>query len=148
MGCDIHCYMEIKNNNGDWHCDEIYRTSFDEESEKKFDLLPVYNHRDYELFSILANVRNDGEIIPISEPRGFPEDASNEVEDEYMNWGSDAHSASYMTLKELMDNVEKYKIVKRSGFVSSKTYNEYVLTGVKPQMWCGWTTDPDYKQLE
>lgn len=148
MGCDIHCYMEIKNVNGDWQCDGIYRKSFDSESEKDFDLVPVYNNRNYELFSILANVRNDGKIVPISKPRGFPKNASNEIEDEYRNWGLDAHSASYMTLQELINNVEKYKVVKRSGFVSSKTYNEYVLTGVKPQMWCGCTTDPNYKQLE
>lgn len=72
--------MEIKNGNGDWYCDEIYRKSFDSESEKDFDLLPIYIDRNYELFSILANVRNNGEIIPISEPRGFPKNASNEIE--------------------------------------------------------------------
>jgi len=87
MGCDIHIYIEVKTVNG-WE---------------------LYSHpnvsRDYGLFTKMAGVRNyfEGEITPISEPRGLPEDASFLVKKSFENWDIDAHSASYLTSEEIIE---------------------------------------------
>lgn len=83
MGCDIHLHIEIKIA-GQWHhyaCPKI--------------------DRNYELFSIMADVR--GNLPAISEPKGLPEDASIITKmnyDEY--WSGDAHSKSYLNSDELV----------------------------------------------
>ena len=84
MGCDIHMNIEVKTENG-W---ELY---------SKPDV-----ERNYRFFAKLANVRNEfGDIEPISAPRGIPSDASYLVRKSYEKWGSDAHSASYITCEEI-----------------------------------------------
>ena len=68
--------------------------------------------RNYNLFSILADVRNGygfaglktGEgFVPISNPRGVPDDASLEYKEHVERWRADGHSHSYHTLKHLLD---------------------------------------------
>lgn len=70
----------------------------------------LWDGRRYDLFAILADVRNgygfagiptgDG-FNPISQPRGIPRDVTNEVRADYDEYGSDAHSASYHSLRHL-----------------------------------------------
>ena len=62
----------------------------------------VNEKRNYALFGLLAGVRNY-DIKPIAPPRGFPKDVSKSIAEEYDSWGSDAHSASWLTLAELMN---------------------------------------------
>lgn len=61
-----------------------------------------YGGRNYYLFGILAGVRYD-RIEPISEPRGVPNDISEAYKEQLKQWEGDAHSKSYLTLKELLD---------------------------------------------
>jgi hypothetical protein len=81
MGCDIHAFVEVK----------IGKKWF------------VYNHpdivRDYDLFSKMAGVR--GQAKPISLLRGLPKDLSMIAQIANEHWGSDGHSHSWLTLKEL-----------------------------------------------
>lgn len=86
MGCDIHAMMEKKGRYGYW------KNAGDPDIG-----------RDYEMFAVLAGVRNDNDIEPISPPKGLPDDASGAFEGWFAAWGSDAHSASYLTLKELKE---------------------------------------------
>lgn len=84
MGCDIHAHVEIKIDN-QWH---------------------HYNHpsaaRRYALFARMADVRNSGGIEPITPPRGLPEDATFTTRFDYAErWGSDAHSASWLSADEV-----------------------------------------------
>jgi len=88
MGCDIHAYLEVKNNNGDW--------LFINEPEK-------INQRNYRLFATLAGVRNSFGIDPISNPRGIPEDVTDYVKGEFDTWEGDGHNHSYLTAKELLE---------------------------------------------
>jgi len=87
MGCDIHAYAEKKNADG------------------KYELVGMSNDffawRQYGLFAFLAGVRNYSAITPISEPRGIPDDLSEYVKSAYEDWGSDAHSASWLSSEEL-----------------------------------------------
>ena len=62
-----------------------------------------YDGRNYNLFGVLAGVRSREEGM-IDYPRDLPDDLSEEIRDEYMSWGCDAHSATYYTLDELLDS--------------------------------------------
>lgn len=70
-----------------------------------------YSGRNYNLFAILANLRNGrgfagvltGEpTVPIDAPRGVPDDASLAYRNEVDNWGTDGHSHSWFSLHELL----------------------------------------------
>jgi len=62
-----------------------------------------YDGRNYNLFGVLAGVRSR-EAEMIDYPRDLPDDVSEEIRDEYMNWGCDAHSASHYYLSELLES--------------------------------------------
>lgn len=83
MGCDIHVHVEVKID-GIW---EHYA-------------FPNVR-RNYRLFAKMAGVRNSYDIDPISKPKGVPGDATKLTSLDYRDWGSDAHSASYMGLDEI-----------------------------------------------
>lgn len=90
MGCDIHAIIEKRGrytwiNKGD----------------------PDIG-RNYELFAVLANVRNEDGIPCIAEPRGAPRDCSSAFRGWLASWEGDAHSASWVTLAEMKAyNVEQ-----------------------------------------
>ncbi|MFA5697672.1 MAG: hypothetical protein WC888_04550 [Candidatus Izemoplasmatales bacterium] len=88
MGCDIHSFAEKKNQNGQYIIIE--------------DLCP-FDWRSYSVFGFLAGVRNYSNIIPISTPRGLPDDVCQEIKDDFESRGYDAHSASWLSIKELTD---------------------------------------------
>ncbi len=100
MGCDIHMWVERKETDGKWH------------------LVPdakVYNYRSYRLFGFLAGVCGDGPAI--AEPRGWPDDMSDELEqflgfdfegpenydnrDKRLRWPGD-HTPSWLTADEIL----------------------------------------------
>jgi hypothetical protein len=99
MGTDIHIVAEVFRD-GAWHLADV----------------DVPDGRNYWAFAVLAGVRNGygfagadrgDPLIPISEPRGLPEDLSLELrappEDEAVDipWLGD-HSFSWVTLEELL----------------------------------------------
>lgn len=77
MGCDIHLHAE-KLVDGKWvHI--VPPTGVDSFGDD-FGYTPRwYRGRNYELFAVLAGVRNYGDITPIAEPRGIPGDISEET---------------------------------------------------------------------
>lgn len=84
-----------------------------------------YTGRNYELFAFLANVRNRFDIVPLSEPRGWPKDLSEALEKELKEyWDSDGHSASWFTLRELLEADWDRKI-RVGGVVPADVY-EYL----------------------
>lgn len=113
MGCDIHIFLERKNNENHWVDSMIYENDeFD-----GFESLSYYP-RNYTLFATLAGVRGDN---PIANPRGIPEDCSLEYKKMCDDWGDDGHSHSYFTLRELLDITPKCSEFKESSL------NEFVL---------------------
>lgn len=96
MGCDIHSYPERKVN-GQWHYIVGVFGSSDYPDDEPF------AWRDYSVFAFLAGARNYSDVVPIVEPRGLPRDASQSTKDEYEGWGLDAHTPSWLSVKELND---------------------------------------------
>jgi hypothetical protein len=74
----------------------------------------------------LAGVRNYDRCEPLSEPRDLPEDVSKEIKKEYEEWGYDAHSASYLTIKELI-----------CFDYDKKFWNRRVSKQIGPNSWTG-----------
>lgn len=87
MGCDIHTHAERKV--GDRY--------------EKIEGLEPFDWRAYGMYGFLAGVRNYSDVTPIAQPRGIPADASAPVQSNYTLWGVDAHSASWLDVRELAD---------------------------------------------
>lgn len=94
MACDIHAHTEVKIN-GVWH---------------------HYAHprigRLYQLFARMGDVRNEEEndpdrIEPVAANRGIPDDATFMTKFDHDRWDTDAHSASWMSGKEV-DELEQW----------------------------------------
>ncbi len=95
MGCDIHMAVERRKANGTWE--------YMQGPKDKYGRTDYYNGRSYFLFSLLADVRNRGRVVPFSRPRGTPDDISAETRKRIDSWAGDGHSHSYFTIKELLD---------------------------------------------
>jgi hypothetical protein len=91
MGCDIHIHTEVRKCKYWQHA-----TGNFSEGSAPFDW------RSYNLYGFLAGVRNYSAVEPICEPKGFPDDASPETNASYEYWDCDAHSATWLTLEELL----------------------------------------------
>lgn len=107
MGCDIHTFVETKtfrnqrdnkiNNVLDEYSDELLEWETVGKEEGTY-----YSERNYYVYAMLADVRNyDGGVIPISQPKGVPKDASEIYKKYSDDWNGDGHSHSYFTLSEL-----------------------------------------------
>lgn len=105
MGCDIHSFAEKRNKQTNkWEkVEDVFSLDkYDKERLKKDKGKNPFNWRSYSMFAFLAGVRNYNHYEPLSEPKGLPDDISDEVKEEYGE-GWDYHSASFLTAKELLD---------------------------------------------
>ncbi|EJW19182.1 hypothetical protein M5X00_17335 [Paenibacillus alvei] len=156
MGCDIHLFVERKGDDGLWRAvmgvnepkiEELrsyiqkdkergvttvyWETRLQEEEAGTFNFL--HDGRNYNLFSILAGVRNNHRISAISEPRGLPDDVTEKVESISDEWGSDGHSHSYLSATELVQ-FDWNQFIKLEGWVDANNYKEFKEKG-SPFMW-------------
>lgn len=168
MGCDIHLAVEVRER-GKWRRVLPPEPARDpwlvEQAEKHSDswygtraAVDWYSDRNYRVFAVLANVRNSGEITPISEPRGLPDDMSQEVAaliapDEDSNDVSlGEHSQSWLTLAELQAYPWEGEAVE-TGVVSLEQFMDRiqkfgmgypVRSSKRPyHEWCGSTMGPN-----
>lgn len=155
MGCDIHVRLEIKRTiNGEkkWVTADYFSKNplYEEGDEfgREYEVVSIYSDRNYSLFSLLAGVRNYGDNVPISEPKGVPDDCSEDVLKDYEQWECDAHSASYFTLKELMDFYGENKKQKMRGMISPQQQYELDVLGKVPSSWCQGTNMIGYEFRE
>lgn len=188
MGCDIHTMAEVQKDVFDrekeewvsapdeaaWKAlkREVFPYAYHHEEEPASRFNPAFSStpyvgRNYVLFSVLADVRNERKtsnifdstmeyeerdsIDPIAMPRGVPENASKAWKREVKRWGRDFHSHSYFTLQELLDAKEagafSQKIVQR-GYVGLGAYLHFKQTGETPRAWASYTSGPAMKEAE
>lgn len=151
MGCDIHIKCEIKRKDK-WevNSDKVFPNpwykegSDDEWNKDKFQEIPD-DGRNYDWFAILADVRNGRGFAGIStgsgfdviaEPKGVPEDATDEWKKEVERWDCDMHSHSYLTLEDF-DNFDWNQFTMKYGVISLKQYEGLRGTSESPESWCG-----------
>ena len=91
MGCDIHAFIE-------------YKTDY--ESSRHRCLAKLTLNRCYDLFSVLADVRNRDNITCVVRPKGIPTRLSWRAEDAYEEMGTDAHTASWLTEDEVIEALD------------------------------------------
>jgi len=106
MGCDLHEHFKIWTDGG-WKRIQMlleldWNTSTPE--EEAYWGLPLFIGRDYDLFAVLAGVRNRRNVRPIASCRGLPDDVSEEVREAWNRAQSfpEVHSASWLSLHELL----------------------------------------------
>lgn len=144
MGCDIHMLAEKKNKDKWEKVGNVFEHKW---GDKVSVLEEPYGGRNYELFAFLAGVRNRFDIKPISEPKGFAEDASEEVKkDLYDYWDGDGHSASYFTLEELK-NADWDQEFSNGGVVSADVYDYLKNINETPKYYSQGISGPNVIQL-
>ena len=149
MGCDIHSMLEVTDHAGAWTASKIQifkNRWFDPEGVISFWNDPYSDtplrHRDYDLFAMLADVRNSGNITPLhstDEHRGVPDDASKRWR-KYAGDDLDIHSTTWFTLAELAEAFERghfKQATEQSGVLDVLTYAELRVNGVEPTHWSG-----------
>jgi hypothetical protein len=144
MGCDIHLYVE-RRENGKWvTCDAWEKDPGDGGRASVPYKKSFYHGRNYDLFAIFADVRNGrgfagvktGEgFTPISPPRGIPADCCAEYRDVAEGWGVDGHSHSWLTVADIMSYDWTQTTTKR-GVVRPQEWAAWKLNG-QPESWCG-----------
>lgn len=102
----------------------------------------IYSGRNYNLFAILANVRNGYGFAGIetgtgfniiADPRGLPEDASEEVKEKFD--ATYLHDISHISLRELLDFDWNQKSL-LYGYVTEEVFDEW-LQGDPPSSYSG-----------
>ncbi len=124
MGCDIHPWVEVLDDSGNWRPILEPPGRQKQEWQRDYELEYEWDFgRNYMLFALLAGVRNNGQVTPLLEvlriqdlspeaqeaiervadrvggARGIPTDASPEYREAAED--RDYHSHSYFTLEEL-----------------------------------------------
>lgn len=159
MGCDIHMYVEYKrknmNNEEVWIHGDYFKPNpcfamFDKNDindEPAFERIELHGNRDYTLFSTLAGVRDYTDmVIPVAPPKGEPNDCSEYVKEEMQQWEGDAHTHSYLTLKELKDYQATNPVMHYTGLISPSQLKAFDEHGTKPQSWCQGTNIEGYER--
>lgn len=166
MGCDIHIIIQRQELDGVWH-ELPYQTvwrSLGHQPVEGFPEAPeVFRNRNYDLFGILANVRNGrgfagiktGEGWPsIAPERGLPEGFDPETTlpnpaypTEGGRWVGD-HSFTWVTLEELKDFDWDEVMTWIYGVVPAEKYEELVAVGETPNEYCGDIAGPGIQVYE
>lgn len=151
MGCDIHFYVE-KRIDGRWVTGDTWTP--DKYSDTPGALClehsnRLYSERHYDLFSILADVRNGRGFagvetgmgfVPIFPPRGVPADACPEYAQEVERWDGDGHSHSWLTLQEILQFDWSQKS-RKTGVVTPHQLLRWKTDGA-PTSWSGMVSGP------
>lgn len=156
MGCDIHLYTETKRTVNDklvwvnvdnWKINPYYEPGKD--GEREYDINYMYHSRNYSLFSLLAGVRDYSEkTIPVSPPKGLPDDISEPTKREAERWNGDGHTHSWLTLAELKAFQAAQPTVTHSGLIHADQAKALDENGITPDNWCQGTNQPNYVRRE
>lgn len=119
--------------------------NIDSDDQRKFLSREPWDGRNYDLFAMLADVRNGrgfagvptGEgFVPIAMPRNTPADASDDVLAYMASYGVDGHSHSYHDLAQLLA-YDWDQGATSFGVVSADTYETLKAEGRAPSSYSG-----------
>jgi hypothetical protein len=158
VGCDIHPAVEVRRKGVwryhtpknecrwyyDWEWDkatssQVYKLDADGNKIRskwdrcKYALPDEFKQRNYLNFAILADVRNDGSVVPIAPDRGIPLDADPRT----LAKLSDEHSPTWVTLQELLD-YDLAQPVNREGYITERAFLEALINRKDPEQWSGY----------
>lgn len=150
MGCDIHLYVELKNESGKWDLlfeplnPNMRRHKFlqdfppcEEDGDSKFiisqfklGLTPItYAHRNYDLFGLLAGVRSNR--YPMANAStGVPKNASKTYKDFVKGYGVDGHSHSYINFDSLLSYNWDHIVIEQDQFFGVEI-SEFIVNNQK-----------------
>ena len=136
MGTDISMYAEVRRNKQWAKVGKVFKNTYylpdRPETEWNTPLTDhPYDDRNYDLFAILADVRNRHGFNPIAATKGFPDDMTPEVRERLEDWG---YGNSWYTLKELKE-YDWNQTVTHSGVISEEQYIHMKETGEHPDCW-------------
>lgn len=141
MGCDIHLYVE-RRENGKWITCDAWEGAGDDRGipyKKRF-----YSERNYDLFAIFADVRNGRGFAGVKTggalPRGVPDDCCTEYREASEAYGIDGHSHSWLTIAEIMA-YDWTRMTTETGVVRANEWARWRLLGA-PQSWAGGIAGP------
>lgn len=147
MGCDIHMRVEVRTAGGWQPTGPVFDSSWRDEGKTA----EPWEGRNYNLFAMLANVRNGSGFAgiptgegfkPICDPRGTPEDAHPDTAEFMDSYGIDGHSHSWHTLAELRAYDWDGQVSVLYGVVPAATYEDCAAKGVAPDSYSGATSGP------
>jgi hypothetical protein len=165
MGTDIHFYVERRVSSGEWVSADTWEPDEYWEKDGTYGAVPLtvrfgkhfYDARNYDLFAILADVRNgsgfagcdtgDGFNV-IAQPRGLPDDMSPELA-EYARRRCD-HTPSWLLVSEIMAFDWTQTTIKR-GWVSGPQFEKWTRWnrshGLGPTDYCGGVSGRDIRHI-
>lgn len=158
MGTDIHPYIE-RRINGKWTLLNPQPERFPKDYDE-----PRIHARNYDVFAILADVRNGAGFAgvktgegfnPISKPRGLPHDLSEELKREYdpnddsANYLGD-HSFSWLIFREIFD-YDYNQTTTLCGVVNAEAFRNWDWSEYSrqhnPKEWCGDVSGRDVRHV-
>lgn len=104
--------------------------------------------RSYSWFAVLADVRNGGyngepkRFTAISEPKGVPEDATEEWKEYVDQWGYDLHSISFLSVPDF-DNFDWNQVATFRAYISLDQYKELRESKGVPSSYAGGVSGLD-----
>lgn len=140
MGTDIHMLAEVRKD-GRWQ--PAYPLQAHEWRDGELGYPHPYNDRNYDLFAMLADVRNGygfagiptgAGFVPLAPQRGLPTDLCDEYR--ALDYELGDHSQTWVTLAELLDYDWSQTTIK-TGVVDAVTYARWRQYTEKYQPWSG-----------
>lgn len=147
MGCDIHMRAEVRRDGAWTPVGEVFDSLWRDEAKTA----EPYGGRNYDLFAMLADVRNGhgfagiptGEgFAPIAAPRGIPQDAHPETLEFARSYGVDGHSHSWHALADLRAYDWDGQSTVRYGVVPADEYERLRAEGATPHSWSSAVSGP------
>ena len=160
MGCDIHLRVEKREGNGWVPAETMIPNKYYEPGGDEPETIPkrFYDSRNYDLFAILADVRNgrgfggcdtgDG-FTPIAPCRSLPDDVSESVKAEAHGWGVDGHSHSWLLLSEILA-FDWTQTTKQRGWVNGIEAEQWFRMrewDIRPESYCDGVSGGGVKHI-
>lgn len=146
MGTDIHFFVESRvDANSPWRSADEWTN----DRGYRHVVMPFYDGRNYDLFAILADVRNGtafagvktgSRLVPMHEPRGWPLDISDEVAEEDVD-----HTPSWCSLREIME-YDWTRVQAKTGLANIREWARWMTMG-EPEDYCGGVSGPGVREI-